>query len=315
MNKEVYRDFCNQEASLPVFIRDWWLDNVCGEKNWDVALVQKENRVIAALPFFNVKKGIYKGMMLPPLTPHLGPYIFYPEGQKYSSRLSYEKEIMAKLIDALPGFDFFVQTLSPAITNWLPFYWNGFLQTTKYTYVLDDLTELDQLVNNFSHEKRKNLKRADQLLQVYSGLSPDDFYAHHKLSLAKTNQKINYSPELFRRVVQAAIDHDSGRIIYAMDQNHIIHSGLFFVWDDKTGYNLVSTIDPDLRSSGSIALLIREAIRFLSMRTKIFDFEGSMIESVENSFRHYGTKQVPYFKLMKYNSMILRIIKGINHNA
>lgn len=314
MDKDIYREFCSKETSLPVFIRDWWLDAVCGEVNWDVALVQKDNTVIAALPYYKVKKGGFKGMMLPPLSPHLGPYILYPENQKHASRLSYEKEIFQNLIQLLPPFDFFVQSFSPSFTNWLPFYWKGFLQTTKYTYILDDLSDPDLLISNFSHEKRKNLKRATQILQVHSGWSADEFYAHHQSSLAKAGQRINYSQELFRKAVMAATERDAGRIIYAVDQENIVHSALFVVWDKNYGYNLVSTIDPDLRSSGSIALLIKEMIFYLSSLTKAFDFEGSMIESIENSFRHYGTKQVPYFKIMKYNSKLLRIIKGLRHN-
>jgi hypothetical protein len=315
MNKRIYQEFCLKEGSLPVFMRDWWLDAVCGGDNWDVALVQKDNSVIAAIPFYRVRKGYYKGMTLPPLTPHLGPYIFYPGNQKYASRLSYEKELIGNLIEALPPFDFFVQSFSPSFNNWLPFYWKGFLQTTKYTYILDDLSDPDRLISNFSHEKRKNLKRASQLLKVHSGWPADAFYAHHQSSLAKAGQKINYSCELFQRVVQAATDRDAGRIVYASDANNVVHSALFAVWDKNYGYNLVSTIDPDFKSSGSVALLIREMIFYLSSRTKGFDFEGSMIENVENSFRHYGAQQVPYFKIMKYNSTILRIIKGLKHTA
>jgi len=314
MNKKIYREFCSKEASLPVFINDWWLDAVCGESNWDVVLVQKENSVVGALPYFRVKKGFYKGMALPPLTPHLGPYIAYPENQKYSSRLSWEKEIMEQLIGGLPAFDFYISAFPPSLTNWLPFYWKGFLQATKYTYVLDDLSEPDLLAANFSHEKRKNLKRASQLLSLHTDFTADQFYDHHQASLAKTGQKINYSRELFRNLANAAIARESGRIVYATDKDNIIHSALFVVWDSQYGYNLVSTIDPAYRSSGSIALLIRDTIFHLSSLTKGFDFEGSMIENVETSFRHYGTKQVPYFKIMKYNPMILRIIKGFRHS-
>ncbi|HPS74403.1 MAG TPA: GNAT family N-acetyltransferase [Bacteroidales bacterium] len=315
VDKDTYRKFCRETSQLSVFIRDWWLDAVCGEDNWDVVLEEKNQTIITALPFYKVKKGMFKGITLPPLTPHLGPYIFYPPDQKYSSKLSYEKEIMSNLIEKLPRFDFFVQSFSPSFTNWLPFYWKGFLQTTRYTYILDDLTDPDRLISDFSHEKRKNLKRAEQILTVRSDWTPDEFYTHHKSSLAKTGQKINYSPELFRRIVQAAMEHHAGRIVYAIDEKGVVHGALFIVWDENSGYDLVSTIDPDLRSSGSIALLIKEMLIYLSSRTKSFDFEGSMIENVENSFRHFGAKQIPYFKIMKYNSMILRIIKGIRHNA
>jgi hypothetical protein len=40
-NKQKYRKFCKKEKNIPVFSKDWWLDAVCGEENWDVAIVEK----------------------------------------------------------------------------------------------------------------------------------------------------------------------------------------------------------------------------------------------------------------------------------
>lgn len=39
--KELYRKLCEQEPSIPLFSQAWWLDAVCGEAAWDVALVEK----------------------------------------------------------------------------------------------------------------------------------------------------------------------------------------------------------------------------------------------------------------------------------
>ena len=36
--------------------QDWWLDAVCGEENWDVSLVKRDNKVIGSFPFFLKQK-------------------------------------------------------------------------------------------------------------------------------------------------------------------------------------------------------------------------------------------------------------------
>ena len=38
--KEKYQELCKYEKSIPIFSKDWWMDAVCGEDNWDVLLVE-----------------------------------------------------------------------------------------------------------------------------------------------------------------------------------------------------------------------------------------------------------------------------------
>jgi len=99
-----------------------------------------------------------------------------------------------------------------------------------------------------------------------------------------------------------------GRVVYAIDDSGNIHSAIFCVWDKMSGYDLISTIDNDYRSSGSASLLIYELIKSLSKKVKKFDFEGSMFENVENSFRQFGTIQRAYFKVYKFNNRLLNLI-------
>lgn len=64
--------------------------------------------------------------------------------------------------------------------------------------------------------------------------------------------------------------------------------------------------DPDLRNSGATSLCIWEAILFASTIVKKFDFEGSMIESIEKFFRAFGASQTPYFEIYKTPSKLIR---------
>ena len=69
--------------------------------------------------------------------------------------------------------------------------------------------------------------------------------------------------------------------------------------------------DPNLRNSGAMSLCMWEAIKFASTKTKKFDFEGSMIESVERYFRAFGAEQKPYFHITKVLSYMLRMAKSL----
>ncbi len=313
-DKDEYRAFCSDEINMPIFSKDWWLDAVSGRDNWDVILVKKNNNIIASMPFIKTVSKGFSLIIMPTLTQTLGPYIKYPNNQNEAKRLSFEKVIMDELITKLPDFDVFNQNFNYSITNWLPFYWNSFEQTTKYTYVINNIKDIDVVVANFDRSKKKNIKKAEKTVKIKYDLSAKDFYDNHSMTLKKQGADISYSFELFNSLYKSSYENDSGKIIYAIDEKDFIHGALFIVWDGNSAYDLISTIDPDTRNCGAASLLIQEAIRFVADKTNKFDFEGSMIENVENSFRKFGAVQTPYFSISKTNSKlihIMRIIKKI----
>jgi lipid II:glycine glycyltransferase (peptidoglycan interpeptide bridge formation enzyme) len=315
-NKKKYHKLCKKEITIPIFSRDWWMNAVCGEDSWDVVLVEESGQVIAALPYYIKKIGFsFIVITMPPLTQTMGPWLNYPKFTNNYDRLEYEKKIFNELINQLPRFGFFDQNFHYSIQNWLPFYWKDFEQTTRYTYIIDDLTDLNSVFSNFSHAKRKNISKAEKIVDVKFDLSAEDFYENHKLTLKKQGKKISYSFSLFEKLYNSCYARNSGRTIYSTDKQGNIHSALFVIWYEKSAYDLISTIDPDFRNSGSATLLIREIIKYVSDKTEKFDFEGSMIEGVEQSFRQFGTVQKPYFNIQKVNSNSFRLLKAIRSLA
>ena len=73
-----------------------------------------------------------------------------------ASKLSYEKEIIFEIDDKLKelGIDYYNQNFHYSFLNWQPFYWKGYSQTTRYTYVIRDLSDLRTVFSNFSKSKR-----------------------------------------------------------------------------------------------------------------------------------------------------------------
>jgi len=49
--KDKYRALCTEASYIPLFARDWWLDAVAGSANWDVALVEQGEQIIASMPY------------------------------------------------------------------------------------------------------------------------------------------------------------------------------------------------------------------------------------------------------------------------
>ena len=306
--KSQYRKLCREEKTIPVFSKDWWLDAVCGENSWDVALVEKDGSILASLPYRITKKSGFTMLNMPLLTQKLGPWIRYSGQQSEYDRLGYEKEVMTELIGKLPRFSFFNQRFDYKITNWLPFYWKGFSQTTMYTYYIPDISDPEAAVAQFSSMKKRNIRKAEKSVEVKEDLAAPAFFEHYQSCLAKQGKKIIYTKDFFERIYTAAYAAGSGKTFYAVNADGKIESALFIIWDAESAYYLTYSIDPDFRANGSPALLVSNAIHFLAGKTKRFDFEGSMIEPVEASYRQFGTVQAPYSQVRKINAFPLKFI-------
>lgn len=305
--KEKYIKFCAEEKSLPLFFQPWWLDCVCVDGEWEALIYEKNEEILGVYPYYRKKKyGILNLISMPVFTPFLGPYLIYPQNLRHFEKASLEKEIYSAFIDKLPEFDYLIQCFNYSFTNWLPFLWNDFKQTTYYSYVIDDISDIEKVKSNFHYSKVKQINKAQKSVEVRFDMLPDDFYDFHRRTLLRQNGKISYDLELFRKLANTAINNNSGKIIYACNNDRIC-SALFFVWDENSGYNLISANDPETRGSGSLDLLVMNAIAFLSGKTRSYDMEGSVVEKYEFSFRHFGGRQQPYFLIWKTNSFLVKL--------
>ena len=307
-NKDKYRKFCKTEKNIPIFTKDWWLDSVCGEENWDVVLLEKDNKIVASLPYYTTKKMMLKMIFMPKLTQFMGPYIKYPEGQKYEKKLSYEKETLTHLIDDLPNNDFFFQEFSPLITNWLPFFWKGFKQTVKYTYVLDDLSNTDYVFSNFRSNIKTDIKKAKKIITINTSLGLEKFYEINKMTFDRQSMDMPYTFSFLKTLHQCCLKNDASKIYFAVDANENIHAAIYVIWDNNTMYYLMSGGNPAFRNSGATSLLLWEAIQDASKMNLKFDFEGSMIEPIERVFRAFGGKQTSYFQITKSKNKFIHLL-------
>lgn len=308
-NKDKYRQLC-EEKFIPFFMQAWWMDAVCGVDKWEVLLSEKEGVIIGALPYLLVRKSIFKCIIQPQLTQYNGVWIDYPKGIKLAKKCSLEKEIMSNLIDQIKQkrIHYFNQNFYYSINNCDPFVSKGFTQSIRYTYVIEDISHPDKVYKPFSYAKQKHIKKSEGKLNVKFDISADAFYDFHAEALSQRDEKIVYSKALFMSIYKSSVERNQGQIISIADNQGNIHAALFVVWDKQSAYYLISAIDTNFKSSGASTLMIWEAIKFLSDKTQIFDFEGSMIESVAKSFKEFGSVRKSYVNISNYYSPIFKLI-------
>jgi GNAT acetyltransferase-like protein len=74
---------------------------------------------------------------------------------------------------------------------------------------------------------------------------------------------------------------------------------VWIAWDDKRAYYLLGGYDSSAKSNNALALAMWRAIEFAATGLKLpeFDFEGSMIPSVERFFRKFGGTLTPNYRI------------------
>lgn len=307
-NKHVYKEFCEQEKTIPIFSQAWWLDAVAGDA-WDVCLVGKGDEIVASMPYVIKKRYGFTLLSHPPLTQNLGPWLKSSQA-KYSKILSQQKDWMEALIAQLPKYEYFNQNWHYSQTNWLPFYWHGFEQTTRYTYVLDDLSQIDKVWGGLEAKIRTDVRKAENKVgvKVKTDLPIEDFITLNEMTFQRQGMQMPYSKEFVKNLAEVAQQRKQCRWFIGQDASGQNHAGVLIMWDAQSAYYLLGGGNPDLRNSGATSLCMWEAIKFASTVTQRFDFEGSMIESIERFFRGFGAVQKPYFAVSHKPSKILNTV-------
>lgn len=311
-SKARYREFCKTEYA-PLQFQPWWLDAVCGKNAWGAALcTDGGGRIVAVMPWFRAHRAGFEVLQLPPFSSYGGPWLQYPEEAdfKRASRYSFEHKVMNDLINQLPSFDFFVQHFHPDIQNWLPFYWAGFRQTTRYTYVFDGIENMDDALAGMKNTVRTDLKKAEKVAAV--SIEPDNWepiFDLNRKSFNRKNRKHPYNKQIFKQLHQALHTRAQCLCLLARDRTDgRPHAGLYLAFDQKTASVILSGTDPAFKASCAVYLLFREALAFCAKHSLSLDLEGSMDPGIEHTFRSFGARQQPYFRITKARNRLLNLI-------
>ena len=309
-DKEAYILFCEQTPALPLFLQPWWLDAVTipDGKEWEVLLARnKQGEIEAAMPFVTGKKWGMRYVVTPQLTQYTGVWIKDIDGESATERLSRGKRLQNDIIGQLEAMRiaFFDVKFPLNYTYWSPFYWAGYRQETHYTYRIENLKDTEQVFAAFDITKQNKIHKAEKAgITVDFEMTADELYDLQCAQLEERGSKDVLSRALMRSIVEASRSRGQGLIARAKDQEGNTHAAVFVPWDRHCAYDLVTAIHPLFRSSGASTLMIWESIKQVSKQTEVWDFEGSMIENVESSFRQFGGIPVPYYEIYKKNKLI-----------
>lgn len=291
------RDLRTLECVNSVFEQPWWLDAVAPGQ-WSDIVIRRKGEIIARMPFTRRRRAGLDIVNMPPLTQTAGPWLKL-SGEKYTSRLSEQHELLEQVIAMLPAADLISLWLAPSCLNFLPFHWHGFDVTCFCTYRLEDLSDLDRIWQEASESCRRAIRKARKQVRVRDAISSEEFWHTVAKTWSRQGMQLPISFDVFSRLQKTCSDRGAGRMFIAEDAQSNVHAALYLVWDSNAAYYLIGGGDSSLRASGAQSLLMWEAIRHSSTVTRAFDFEGSINRNIECFFRGFGAVQTLYLNVRR----------------
>jgi hypothetical protein len=298
VNKERYKILCQEKNTIPLYSQDWWLDCVCGEKQWDVILFETQGHIEAAMPFYIPYKGI---ITMPAFTQSLGIWlnpVF--EDDDYSNNLYRKQQICVFFIKNLPKHKEFMQAFHYSFTDWLPFYWNKYQQYTRYNYILTNIKDKNLLWKNLNENIKRNINKAEKKhkLNIKRNI-PINLFTELIIQTYKRQGEQPYQLSLMKKIIEMTQQRNQGDIWGAYDNKNHLYAAVFIVWHNDRAYYIAGGQKTEFSKSGSLSFARWKAINELPEQINTFDFAGSMAHGIERFFRSFGAVQIPYFVVFK----------------
>lgn len=311
-NKQIYAEFCANKDVL-VFQTPMWLDQVAGGTNWDVVLAFQGKFLSGAFPYVtNTKLGL-KQITLPFLTPYLGPILSYPSDLSENNKLSFKKKTLETLIEQLPKTDRCITQTDFDFDYWLPFYWKGFQQTTRYSFVLNTAPTENELLANFKPSIRKHIKKASTQFSIEHSDSIDHLFELHQSDLQSKKVELYFNKEQLHSLDQELKTTQSSITLHAINDAKEVICAFYLVLDAQFTHYLIGAVKPEYRNSGVMSLLMWEAIKIAKGKGLTFNFEGSMDKNIGRFFSSFGSTPKPFMKISKTSNKWLKQFTRFNH--
>jgi hypothetical protein len=313
--RQKYRQLCQNANNIPLYSQDWWLDLVCGSDNWNVSLVEKDQEILAAMPYHQASKWGFSLINLPPLTQALSVWT----NEEYLKNIpGVEKQSKAvdnlydRIIQDLPEFDKFAHSIHHSAPTPSQFIKRGFAEIPRVTQVIEDVSDLDAVYMQFKRYIKRNIKKAESQVEVIESYDMEKFFAVHRQIFDHQKIKLPYDSSFLEKLVQEGKKRDACKCLFAVDPQGNLHSGLLAVRDHDTLYMLVGSSDTKMRKSGADYLLYWEFIKYAHENNLQFDFEGSMLPNINRRNKDFGAVEKHFPLLIKVNSKILSIYSTYN---
>lgn len=239
----------------------------------------------------------------PVMAKYLGVIYTDFEGSAYNIE-SQRRRVLKTLMPVMKSSATFEYDFHPDFGSWLAFGQEGFLQQTRYTYRIDlttiagenDLltllsTRLRNKVNGALNDERFRTERVNDLESLWPVL---------EAPYRRQGKAMPMGKDTLLRLTGALRERDKLRLYRQTNRAGNTLAALGLYGDEGTAYLILNGTDTGSDLKGLNESLIFHAIMEAARAgRRQFDFEGSMLPSVESFYRSFGGTLTPYHRIWK----------------
>jgi hypothetical protein len=158
-----------------------------------------------------------------------------------------------------------------------------------------------EIQKDYSENTQRNIKKA-----VKAGLTVDmgekkiqqaftDFYITHT-AVKDDHFKVRHE-EALRKLVHQFLIHECGKLFLAKNPDGLACAGVI-----ESGHRLIHLLpaaDDFARQNGGMHYLIDTVLKHYENSGKLYDFEGSSVESIARFYESFGAVNQPFYVLSK----------------
>jgi hypothetical protein len=300
---------CSEAYSI--FHERWWLD-ISTDGHWSAATVMRDGQVLGELPYYVVRKGVWRVSRLPPLTRSLGPVV-NPLGLDSARDFRRRLDVTSQLIEQLPNLDCFFQVFDHRVEDALAFALRGFMVSVRYTFHISPDCSAAQAWARMHSKIRNSIRSASKKLTAAQIDTPSEFLTFYERNLASRSRTNAYGTAIMRDLVNAFVDRKAGRLLGAYDSFGRLTGAIGLVWDRDTVYYLLSSRAQD-SPSGAISLLIWTAIQEAIDRKLVFDLDGFSSVATFNFLSGFGGTLKQRLGVERF-STLYSVARTLKHSA
>ncbi len=293
----LWNEFIDNSPQGSIFCKTWYLDAL--KADYKILVIKENNLIKAGIVLAKNQINTYANPMF---SKYLGVLFEESKGnlqKEISKRYKYQA-LLIKELKMIKSFDYYFH---PNYDNWIPFYWEGFSQQTRYTYRINLFESSIECLYKLFHGNLRNdiVNAQNKGVSIDQDIGFDILFQLVNKTFLRQGSKAPFSKELLQYFVEKLITRNCIKTFAAIDENNDYIASCCLVFDENSAYLILNGIDSDKLIRGANALMIFEAIKWCHPRCTYFDFEGSMLPGVEQFYRRFGGELTPYMRIWNDN--------------
>ena len=303
-------NFVDESIEGTFYHKSYWIlnnisDNFKGAQNYKLYYLSDSNKNwIAAFYIPTSKKLGMNFIVMPHMTPFAGVMISsIIHNLTPSKKISNIKEINEIFINELKKEKLLYYSFSPEHIDMQPFIWNKYITTVRYTYRIN-LVDENILWSNLQEKTKINKGNKSNVTVKWGFEEYLDLYFELNDKSFNSQNITNFNNALTKKLLIELNKNNNCIIGIIFDENNKAIGGCVLAYDKKRAYYIMGGITRD--NNYGMSYLLWNALLYTKnvLNLPVFDFEGSMIPSIEKYFRKFGGELIPYYSL---NNILLTL--------